>query len=241
MNCRQAKELMGAYLYGDLDPDQMRDLRLHAKDCACCREDLLSRGKVISALNDSVPAISDTDRQRIAWSVKGAVRNQQAYKTPLIVRLAPTAALVAVVLLTGFFAGKITNRPSNQAKAIDKKPTRAAVTVEVKEMQAPKGKAVEPAAQLIEVLKAINLPAAMTGGSRETTPGRGQSEQRHYKPAPTSDAAVVDAPAKTKPSADRKESSESMQNSEAKVEAENTKLPKVTDPRSAETTPSADQ
>lgn len=242
MNCRQAKDLMGAYLYGDLEPDQMRELRIHAKDCTGCREDLLSRGKVVSALNEAVPAISDADRQRIAWSVKGAVRSQQTYETPLIVRLAPTVALVAAVLLTGFFAGKITNRPSHQAKAVDKKPTSATVSVEVKEMQAPKEKTVEPAAQLIEVLKAINLPAAVTGGSRETTPGRGQPEQRHYKPAPGSDAAVVDAPvAKTKPAAGRKDSSENLQNTETKVEAENTKLPRVNDPRSAETTPPADQ
>lgn len=242
MNCRQAKELMGAYLYGDLEPDQMRKLRIHAKDCTGCREDLLSRGKAVSALSDAVPTMSDADRERIAWSVKGAVRSRQAYTTPLIVRLAPTAALVAIVLLAGFFAGKITNRPPHQAKAVDEKPTSAAVSVEVKEMQPPKKKTVEPAAQLIEVLKAINLPTAITGGSRETTPGRGQSDLRRHESMQMSDAPVADVPVgKTKTAAIPKDSSENLQNNEKKVEAENTRLPRVNDPRSAETTPSADQ
>ncbi len=77
MKCRQAQELMGAYLYGDLAPEEMRELRLHAQDCALCREDLAARGRVVSSLSDATPELSDEDRQRIAWSVKGAVSRQQ--------------------------------------------------------------------------------------------------------------------------------------------------------------------
>jgi anti-sigma factor RsiW len=77
MKCKQAQDLIGAYIYGDLAAEEMRDLRVHTQDCALCREDLASRGRIISALDDTVPMLTDEERLRIAWSVKGAVRKEQ--------------------------------------------------------------------------------------------------------------------------------------------------------------------
>ena len=50
MKCRHVREMMGAYLYGDLDADDMREVRMHTQECVDCKEDLESRGRVISSL-----------------------------------------------------------------------------------------------------------------------------------------------------------------------------------------------
>lgn len=64
---------MGAYLYGDLEPEDMRDIRLHAQVCDKCRADLESRGQVISSLSAQAPVLQDHDKQRIARNVKEAI------------------------------------------------------------------------------------------------------------------------------------------------------------------------
>ena len=104
MKCRQVRDLMGAYLYGDLAPEEMRDLRVHAQDCALCREDLATRGRVVSALDDEAPILTDEERQRIAWSVKGAVAeeavgDETAYRAPV------PAFGIAAVLVAGVVVG----------------------------------------------------------------------------------------------------------------------------------------
>lgn len=73
MKCRQVRKLMGAYLYGDLEPEEMRDIRLHVQVCDECRADMESRGLVISSLNAQAPVLNDHDKQHIARSVKEAV------------------------------------------------------------------------------------------------------------------------------------------------------------------------
>lgn len=105
MKCKQVKELMGAYIYGDLAPEEMRQIRLHAQDCPECREDIRARGAVISALDGSAPTLSDEDRQRIAWSVKGVVRSEQERPS---FRWWPVSAFgLAVVVLVGLVAAKM--------------------------------------------------------------------------------------------------------------------------------------
>ncbi len=104
MKCRHVREMMGAYLYGDLAPEGMRQVREHIERCDECREDLHGRGTVTASLDDTAGTLTDQDRQEIAWSVKGAVRAQQRQSRRLALRLAPTFG-VAVVLLLGFAIG----------------------------------------------------------------------------------------------------------------------------------------
>lgn len=99
MKCKAARELMGAYLYDDLPADEMRELRLHAQTCDECIEDLRSRGAVVSSLRDDMPVLSDEERQRIVWSVKGAVKARQAVQGLWRVRPAAAFALAGVLLL----------------------------------------------------------------------------------------------------------------------------------------------
>ena len=236
MNCRQAKDLIGAYIYGDLGPDEMRELRSHARECMPCREDLLSRGKIIASLDNSLPSLSDSERQRISWTVKGAVRKQQAPSSPLILRLAPSAALVALVLLTGFYAGKATSKPTRSVPSAVKSPARSAAKVEVKEMPAKKQKAADTTTELIDILRTFSVPVAVAPGTRETSPGRGQQQFRHPSVQPPD---IVKIETGVKPTDEPKEKSGDMQNKTGDNEAE--KLPRITDPKSAETTAPEEQ
>lgn len=114
MRCRRVRELMGAYLYGDLAPDEMMEVRLHTHSCSECREDLAGRGEVVSQLGAAVPRLSDEERQQITWSVKGSVRALDQSRRPLAVRLAPGFALAGVLAVgigVGAFMGARQAKP----------------------------------------------------------------------------------------------------------------------------------
>ena len=243
---------MGAYLYGDLAPDEMRELRVHAQDCVLCREDLATRGRVVSSLPDASPALSDTDRQRIAWSVTGAIRKQEVRTRPLALRLAPVLALAAAVLVAGFLAGRIASRPeqhSPRAGELVKRHSLPEAKVEIKETTPDAGKTGKAADQLIDLLRAITPSAATPGEGRQ-----GASESRHWpvrrapmsqadgvKVAPGSSDSAPSYQPQAAPDNSPKESSPSPKNTETGPNSENTKLPRVTDPKNAETAPSESQ
>ena len=130
MKCKRTRELMGGYLYGDLAPDEMKQVRLHTQDCTACREDLAGRGGVVSALGDVAPQLSEEDRQQITWSVKGAISAQARERRTLGIRLAPTLGL-ATVLLVGFAVGALVSSrvgkppPARAAK----RPAEPTVTI----------------------------------------------------------------------------------------------------------------
>jgi len=233
---------MGAYLYGDLAPEEMRDLRVHAQDCVLCREDLATRGRVVSSLSDEAPSLSDADRQRIAWSVKGAIRKQQARSRPLVLRLAPTLAIAAAVLAAGFWAGRMATRSPQQAASAAKDSGRPKAEVEVKEMPREPSKAAKSADQLIDILRTITPSATIAGPSRQTTSGRGQTIIRKNTNPQRDTVKVHEPPAVPDNStAAPKDSGTNPKNTETGTTSGNTKLPRVTDPKNAETTPSDSQ
>ncbi len=257
MRCSQAQELMGAYLYGDLTPDEMRNLRLHTQECALCREDLTTRGRVVSSLSDATPELSDTDRQRIAWSVKGAVNRQRLENRPLILRLAPAMALAAAVLIAGFTLGRVTPHTTKQvanSRTPQKNQAISDAKVEITE-KSPKSsdkteEAVKKALELLNSVSSANAGAPM----RETVTGsRGIQLRQHSVPPP--DNTVKMAPdkgtaipsllqpnaASTTTTGLPKDSSTSPKKSETGADTNLNKLPKVTDSKNAETTPSESQ
>ncbi len=123
---------MGAYLYGDLSPNEMREVRFHTQECPQCREELEARGRVVSSLDNKVPELSDTDRQSIAWTVKGAIRHAELSQQRAGLRWAPALA-VGVVMLAGLAAGVLLSTnlgkppPSKQAAAPRKQERSKAV------------------------------------------------------------------------------------------------------------------
>lgn len=129
MKCKHIQDMMGAYLYGDLSPSDMREVRLHTQTCTECREDLESRGRVVSAIGDVAPKLTDEDRQSIAWTVKGAVRHAETMSHRPRFRWAPAFA-VAALLIAGLAVGAlITTRagkpPPPGAQAADPKGGKA--------------------------------------------------------------------------------------------------------------------
>jgi len=243
MKCRQAQEFMGAYLYGDLAPDEMRELRVHAQDCVLCREDLATRGRVVSSLGDASPALSDTDRQRIAWSVTGAIRKREVRTRPLVLRLAPTFALAAAVLAAGFVAGRMANRPPQQTAKAPRTHVRPELKVEIKEIPSDPSKTGRAADQLIDILRTISPSATISGASRQTTTGRGQSNTRKNVNPRSDSVKVMHEPqaATDNTTAAPKDSGPSPKNTETGTTSEDIQIPRVTDPKNAETTPSESQ
>ena len=252
MKCRQAQELMGAYLYGDLAPEEMRELRVHAQDCALCREDLATRGRGVSCLNDAVPTLSDADRQRIAWSVKGAVRKQEAKGRPLILRLIPALGMAAVVLAAGFVAGRLATRSPQQTARAHKayEPPRA--KIEVKETTPDPSKTSNVPNEMIDVLRSVFGTAATADVNRASEPGS------RYLPGRTSTQPHPDTTVKAVPEQKHhhsqqhpqaaqdtagpvKDSTGGTENSQVETGAGTTKLPQVTGQKNAETTPSGNK
>lgn len=250
MKCRQAQELIGAYLYGDLAADEMRDLRVHAQECAICREDLAGRGRIVSSLDDNVPMLSDEERLRIAWSVKGALRKEQLQRRPLALRLIPTFTITGL-LVAGIFVGRyMITRHGHQspANAIAKN----APHVRVKELPPPQvdkdtNQITDQVSQLLQALSNPNYGAV--------APNRSTSPDRSFPPVHRSmflpDGGLKVVPEQQGPvkpvqpvvpdanSADSpKDSTPAVTKTDSGAGSEAMKLPKVTDPKNAETTPS---
>ena len=124
---------MGAYLYGDLSPEEMREVRLHTQVCDRCRVDLEERGRVVASLGDAVPELTDQEKARIAWTVKGALRDNVAPRTGF--RLKWGSALAAAVLaVAGLAVGahvliRQPSPPTAPEPRVDRELSRA-VTVE---------------------------------------------------------------------------------------------------------------
>lgn len=96
---------MGAYLYGDLEAAEMMEVRVHAQDCEVCADDLATRSRALSMLDDAAPALTDDEREQITWSVKGAVRTACSPRG-LAARWAPALA-VAAALCVGLGIGAV--------------------------------------------------------------------------------------------------------------------------------------
>lgn len=136
MKCKLIRDMMGAYLYGDLAPDEMRQVRVHTHECEACRADLAERGRVAASLGNTPPQLSDEDRQRIAWTVTGAVRHSELANQQTRIRWAPAFA-VAAVLIAGLAAGLLLSahvtKPPVQSRADAPKEKAPAAVVEITE------------------------------------------------------------------------------------------------------------
>lgn len=246
MKCRQAQNLMGAYLYGDLAPEEMRELRVHAQDCTICREDLATRGRIVSSLSDSVPSLGDADKQRIMWSVKGATRKPKVKPRSLAWRLAPVLGLVFIIMLAGFVAGRFLTRSPRVTVARAHSNKLPTAVVEIQEKTPKVDDKTNPLIQQgIGILNSLAPSATVNGPNRGDATGRhissnerssGSSKDNVIQMAPeqahkpqTVPDNNVEAP---------KESGQVLNNIDAGMDSEQTKLPRVTDPKNAETTPS---
>lgn len=100
MKCKQVRELAGPYLYGDLTPEEMKQVRLHTQECECCRNEIRTQGAVLSAIPADGPELTDEDRQRIAWTVKGAIRASEQERQTSRFRFPLAYALAGAVVIT---------------------------------------------------------------------------------------------------------------------------------------------
>ena len=232
MKCRQIQELMGAYVYGDLAPDEMREVRLHTQECAACREDVTSRGQVVSSLSDAVPQLSDEDRLHIAWAVKGAVRNGRPAQAPLVARLAPALALAGAVL-AGMAIGTLvvirSEKPREAAQQAAVKPKTAVVKI-VEEHGAPPKKDTGVASVKPETGQQIapKKDDLLTADAIASILRRAAATALTSRKSPKKPAAAHDAPAPVLSTPEPKKPSP--------VE-EGTKLPQPTDLNDAQTSP----
>lgn len=107
-NNKHVHDVIGAYIYDALSPDETRQVRDHLDNCVECREDMESQAKVISSIPDRCPSLAELDKERIRWAVRGAVRRE-----PVVVRRSfggllrglSAAAAVACIFAGGIFVG----------------------------------------------------------------------------------------------------------------------------------------
>lgn len=250
MKCRQARDLIGAYLYGDLAPEEMRDLRVHAQECAVCREDLASRGRIVSSLDDTIPTLTEEEKQRVAWSVRGAVRKEQLRRKPLGRRLVPAFALAGVLIAAITVGRFVVMRSGHPATAkMAKGPAGASVRVKELPPADNSSKSSQLTDQVSELIQSLMNPTATfqppdrtSGSARSQNPDRRSMippesafkvTEHQIPPAaqqpPAPDANSTDVP---------KDSGTAVNKTETGGGSEATQLPRVTDPKNAETTPS---
>lgn len=140
MRCsKRIAELFGAYIYGDLAPEEMRKVRLHVSACDDCARELQARSRTVALVPNALSKLTDEERHRVIWAVKGAVRARTGPRrfflfTPEFARGFAVAALVAGAFYTGTVFG------------FKLKPARVVKQVIVKERPASAGDADNAAA-----------------------------------------------------------------------------------------------
>ncbi|MDO8586122.1 MAG: zf-HC2 domain-containing protein [Armatimonadota bacterium] len=116
---RHVKDIIGAYIYGDLKPEEMRRVREHLDECAICRTDAESQAKVIACVPDSGRQLMEVDRQRIRWSVLGAVRRDSVASARRVavwrlLRGFSAAGAMVCMFVVGLFVGARQFRPADE-------------------------------------------------------------------------------------------------------------------------------
>jgi len=234
MECKRIQELVGAYLYGDLAPEEMMSVRLHAQQCASCREDIESRGRIVSALPNVVPELSDQERMQIAWSVKGAVRRSR----PAFQFGWGHAVTAALVVVAGLAVGATVLMHSPKSSNTRPAPARDAASASVKIEEVTGKDARKGGAQVAAGTQATNDDGRVHRKKRRPTTtetmaqqalrglavaGRKKDgdEQRSKTILPDDPATVTDTPEKSEP----------------KPNGEAQQLPKPSDPNNAQTSP----
>jgi hypothetical protein len=104
---RHVHDVIGAYIYDALTPEETRQVRDHLEQCAECREDMESQTSAISCVPNTSRSLTELDKERIRWSVLGAVRREPTVRAPFwgIVRGLSAAAAVACIFAAGIFVG----------------------------------------------------------------------------------------------------------------------------------------
>jgi hypothetical protein len=129
-NCRSVADLLGAYIYGDLTPDEMRRVRTHIEECDACARELETRSHAVALVPNDLPTLSDEERQRVTWAVKGALRARgEAVPFRLISPGSVRGLAVAAVVVAAFAAGIILGSKSPKVFArqvpANERPSRA--------------------------------------------------------------------------------------------------------------------
>lgn len=132
--CNKIADLLGAYVYGDLSPEEMRCVRTHVDACGACAKDLETRTRVVGLIPKELPTLSDAERQRVMWSVKGAVKVKEQPKVlRLNTRVLVQGFAVAAVVVAAFLAGATFGPKAEQARVVIRE-----VTPRVRRAAAPK-------------------------------------------------------------------------------------------------------
>lgn len=129
-DCREWRELLGAYALGDLEGDERTGLEAHLEGCGRCQEELAALQPVARMLPAADPARFGPAPQpppelgqRIAATIEGEKqRAQQRRRRRLFGGFAlggATAAAVAAVLLLFVFGGGESASPEQQVRFAD--------------------------------------------------------------------------------------------------------------------------
>ncbi|MEN6520868.1 MAG: zf-HC2 domain-containing protein [Armatimonadota bacterium] len=115
--CKKITGMIGAYVYGDLSPDEMRYVRLHAEECSKCSHEIEDRIRTIALIPTDTPKLTDEERQRVMWTVKGAIRAKSERRGFSLFR--PTFTLT-LLLAAAFVGGAMLGYSKIQPKVIVK-------------------------------------------------------------------------------------------------------------------------
>ena len=102
--CKSVSDLLGAYIYGDLSVDEMRKVRVHAGECAECASKLASMTRTVQLIPNGLPTLTDEEKHRITWAVKGAVRAKEQPKRFFLFFPAFAKGFAVLVIAVGAFA-----------------------------------------------------------------------------------------------------------------------------------------
>ncbi len=119
--CRKISDLLGAYVYGDLALDEMRRVRTHADTCDACRIEVEALRRTVALVPSDLPKLTDEERLRVTWAVKGAVRaKSEASRLRVFAFAAIKGFAIVMVVGSAFGFGALYGVRAKPAKVIVK-------------------------------------------------------------------------------------------------------------------------
>lgn len=107
MTCKDVREMIPLYYYGEMEGDRAEDVRAHLESCAGCRNELALVGRVLEKITaPQAPELPDEFWSRSASDIMRRVRRSRLAIPLWTAAAAAAAAVILAVFLVGTDPGR---------------------------------------------------------------------------------------------------------------------------------------
>jgi hypothetical protein len=118
MRCKNYKEKIILYLYGELDEKGKAEVESHIRECADCAQDLAYTKEVFNALDEAQDKITEANWEKCWKEINGTIAEKPGQKKSFFAFPRPVyaAAGILVIFVAGMLIGRFWLAPGARSK-----------------------------------------------------------------------------------------------------------------------------